>query len=94
MELLKHLWPITEPSRLIGIRFMHLRSRLNAVRMPENRSDIIDLSEGSEGLPWPVQVVAPRLSNHSGEEVRSTSRLSCPSQEKECDADAKDPMAK
>jgi hypothetical protein len=65
---LKHLWPIGDPSRLIGIRFMHLRSRNNAVRAVQNKSDIVDLSEDSPGLPMPVEIVIPRIS--SSEEIR------------------------
>lgn len=65
VELLKHLWPINEPSRLIGIRFMHLRSRANAVRAPNNKSDIVDLSDDATGLPFPIPIVQ-RVSSDDG----------------------------
>lgn len=53
LELLKILWPISEPCRLLGIRFMHLRSRNSSVRDPHNKSDVIDLSDDNPGLSWP-----------------------------------------
>jgi|LauGreDrversion4_2_1035121.scaffolds.fasta_scaffold628980_2 hypothetical protein len=53
MELLKLLWPISEPCRMLGIRFMHLRQRNSSVRDLFNKSDVIDLSDDNPGLSWP-----------------------------------------
>ena len=53
VELFKMIWPLAEPTRLLGIRFMHLRSRNSSVRDPQNKSDTIDLSDDHPGVPWP-----------------------------------------
>jgi hypothetical protein len=73
--MLKILWPIGEPVRLIGIRFMHLRARGNAFRSAYNKSDIIELSDGAPCLPMPEEIVPLRVSN-SDEAASSSNRES------------------
>jgi hypothetical protein len=63
LELLKILWPLNEPVRLIGIRFMHLRDRTSAPRSNKNKSDLIDLCLEDPGLPWPCGFVPPAIKN-------------------------------
>ena len=57
IEMLKIMWPIGDPVRLIGVRFMHLRARGNTQRSPINKSDIVDLSDGAPSLPMPVPII-------------------------------------
>ena len=68
-ELLKIMWPIGEPVRLIGIRFMHLRGRGNTARSPVNKSDIVDLSDGAPSLPMPATL--SRISCNSDDGSKS-----------------------